>query len=65
MNTITVPTVGGKHIEAGIHRDVFTGMYYSTLFGGEFSNCHGRGNTPDEALRCLKIRIYQLRNKKL
>jgi hypothetical protein len=44
-----------------IHKDVFTRAYYSTLLGGEFPNCHGQGNTPDEAVRCLKIRVNQLR----
>lgn len=46
-----------------IHRDVFTGLYYTILSGGEFSNCYGQGRTTDEAIRCLKIRVNQLRNK--
>jgi len=43
--------------------NIFTSTYITTLLGGEFSNCHGYGNTEDEAVRGLKIRVYQLRNK--
>ena len=50
-------------MEHSIYHDVFTGNYIATLLGGEFSNCHGYGGTPDEAFRGLKIRVYQLRNK--
>jgi len=39
----------------------FTGLYNATLLGGEFSNCHSQGLTPEEALVSLKIRINQLR----
>lgn len=46
-----------------IFRDVFTGLYYSTLLGGEFSNCHGQGSTIDGAVQSLKIRVSQLRSK--
>jgi len=46
-----------------IYRDVFTGLYYTTLLGGEFANCHGQGSTPDSAITSLKIRVYQLRRK--
>lgn len=44
-------------------KDVFTGVYTAILLGGEFGNCYGQGRTEDEAIRGLKIRIYQLRNK--
>ena len=46
-----------------IFREVFTGLYYSSLLGGEFSNCHGQGSTIDGAVASLKIRVNQLRNK--
>jgi hypothetical protein len=46
-----------------ISASVFTGLYYATLLGGEFSNCHGQGATEEEAIMSLKIRIYQLRAK--
>jgi len=46
-----------------IWRDVFTGLYYTTLLGGEFANCHGQGSTADEAVISLKIRVNQLRRK--
>lgn len=41
--------------------NVFTNLYYTTLLGGEYSNCHGKGNTPDEAVVSLKMRVNQLR----
>jgi len=50
-------------MEYSIWRDVFTGLYYTTLLGGEFANCHGQGSTPDEAVISLKIRVNQLRRK--
>ena len=43
--------------------DIFKGMYYSTLLGGEFSNCHGQELTENGAVISLKIRVNQLRNK--
>lgn len=46
-----------------IFRDVFTGLYYTTLLGGEFANCHGQGSTEDGAVTSLKIRVNQLRRK--
>ena len=47
-----------------IYRDVFTRLYYTTLLGGEFSNCHGQGSTPEFAVISLKIRVNQLRRVK-
>jgi hypothetical protein len=44
-------------IDYMIHQDVFNGLYYAILLGGEFSNCHGQGLTPDEAIASLKIRV--------
>lgn len=43
--------------------NVFTGLYYTTLLGGEFANCHGQGKTPEDAADSLKLRVIQLRNK--
>jgi len=43
--------------------DLLNQLYITTLLGGEFSNCHGQGPTEDQALRSLKIRVSQLRNK--
>ena len=60
--TKTTQTLQGT-INYSVYRDVFTGSYYTTLLGGEFANCHGQGRTEDEAVRGLKIRIYQLRRK--
>lgn len=47
-----------------LSRSVFTGLYYTTLLGGEFDNCHGQGRTEKEAVASLKIRVNQLRNIK-
>lgn len=47
-----------------IYQDVFTNMFYAELWGGEFANCYGQGHTPDQAIRGLKIRVYQLRKAK-
>jgi hypothetical protein len=41
----------------------FTRLYYTTLLGGEFSNCHGQGQTEEGAVVSLRIRVNQLRNK--
>ena len=35
--------------------NVFTGLHYTTLLGGEFANCHGQGSTPEGAVISLKI----------
>ena len=50
-------------MEYSIWQDVFTNLYYTTLLGGKFSNCHGQGRTPNEAIISLKIRIGQLQRK--
>lgn len=47
-----------------VNQDVFTGMYWATLLGGEFDNCCGRGDSEISAIRSLRIRIHQLRHKK-
>ena len=46
-----------------IWRNIFTGLYHTTLLGGEFANCHGQGRSEHEAFISLKIRVNQLRNK--
>lgn len=51
------------NINCIVSGDVFTGLYYAYLLGGEFDNCYGQGSTPDIAVISLKIRINQLRNK--
>jgi len=50
-------------MQYSIYRSVFTNLYYTTLLGGEFSNCYGQGSTLDLAITSLKIRVNQLRNK--
>jgi hypothetical protein len=44
-----------------LSKDLFSGLYITTLLGGEFANCHGQGLTPNEAVISLKIRVNQLR----
>ena len=52
----------GNQIKFVLWRDL-SGLYNTTLLGGEFSNCHGQGNTPEGAVTSLKIKVYQLRDK--
>lgn len=47
-----------------LYQDVFSGLFFAELLGGEFPNCYGQGSTSKDAISSLKIRIYQLRNKK-
>lgn len=47
-----------------LYQDVFSGLFFAELLGGEFPNCYGQGSTSKDAILSLKIRIYQLRNKK-
>jgi hypothetical protein len=48
-------------MQSNITYNFFTGLYDSTLLGGEFANCHGQGSTPDDAVDSLKLRVNQLR----
>lgn len=51
-------------MDAHIHYDMFTGLYYATLLGGEFANCHGQGPTPKEAMISLKLTVLVLRKNR-
>ena len=51
-------------MECHIDYNVFTGLYYATLLGGEFANCYGQGKTPEDATSSLKLRVNQLRRIK-
>lgn len=53
-----------NNINCIVSGDVFTGLYYAYLLGGEFNNCYGQGNTSNESIISLKIRVNQLQNKK-
>lgn len=46
-----------------IDYNIFTGLHYATLLGGDFDNCYGQGRTPEDAVDSLKIRMNQLRRK--
>ena len=52
-----------SEMKCSIGYNFFTGLYDSTLLGGEFSNCHGQGKTPQDSIDSLKLRVIQLRNK--
>lgn len=52
-----------KTIKYSLNTDVFTGLTYATLLGGEFANCYGQGSDSESAVASLKIRVMQLRNK--
>ena len=56
----------GKNYNIKYHLgyDVFTHLYDATLLGGEFSNVYGQGETEQDAVDSLKLRLIQLRNKK-
>ena len=53
-----------NELKYDISYNVYTNLYYATLLNGEFSNCYGQGETEDDAITSLKIRVKQLRNKK-
>lgn len=56
---------GQEHnIKYHIGYDVFSKMYTATLLGGEFDNTYGQGDTEDNAVNSLKLRLIQLRNKR-
>jgi len=42
---------------ARIDKDLYTGLYISTLLGGKFDNCHGQGRTPEQALISFKLAV--------
>jgi hypothetical protein len=44
--------------------DIFGGLYTANLLGGEFDNTYGEGETEEGAVRSLKLRLIQLRNKR-
>lgn len=37
--------------------DLWRNLYVSTLLGGEFSNCHGQGPTPEQAYISLLLTV--------
>lgn len=45
--------------------DVFSRMYTANLLGGEFSNTYGQGETEEDAVKSLKLRLIQLRKKSI
>ena len=44
--------------------DIFRRLYTANLLGGEFDNTYGEGETEEGAVRSLKLRLIQLRNKR-
>lgn len=57
---------GGKehNIKYHLSYDVFRRIYTANLLGGEFDNTYGEGETEEDAVKSLKLRLIQLRNKK-
>lgn len=51
-------------LEYHICRSYWTGLYYATLLGGEFDNCHGQGKTPEEAVLSLKLTVAARRRRR-
>lgn len=50
-----------RDIKCNVGYDPIYGKYVAWLLGAEFSNQYGQGNTVEEAIQSLKIRVYQLR----
>ena len=44
-------------MEFHICRSLWTGLYHTTLLGGEFNNCHGQGPTPETAEISLRLTV--------
>jgi hypothetical protein len=59
-------TSGGKEhtIKYHLSYDIFRRLYTANLLGGEFDNTYGEGETEEGAVRSLKLRLIQLRNKR-
>lgn len=49
------------NMSCDIYFNVFTGLFYAVLLGGEFSNCYGQGPTVDSCITSLAIRVKQFR----
>jgi len=51
-------------MEVLVYRDVFNSNYYAWIKNDTNSNnCYGCGSTADLAVRCLKIRVNQVKQK--
>ena len=46
-----------------IYKSLWTGLYHTTLLGGEFANCHGQGETPEWAIISLKLTVAAIRRQ--
>ena len=51
-------------MKAHVQWSALTNLYVSTLLGGEFSNCHGQGPTPELAMISLKLTVNALRRER-
>lgn len=48
-----------------LSQSVSTRVWTATLLGGEFDNCHGQGNTADQAIKSLCFIVNWNRRKRL
>jgi hypothetical protein len=55
---------GSHSIRYHLSYNVFTGLYYALLLGGEFPNMYGHGDTPDRAVESLKFTLVYFRRKR-
>ena len=53
-----------KPVEYRLDYEVCSDKWVSTLLGGEIANCHGYGDTPEEAKISLSMSIKAARRKK-
>lgn len=51
-------------MRASVFQDVITGKYDALLLGGEFSNCHGSGDTEEAALMSLRMLVNLKRRQR-
>ena len=48
-------------ISYNLYSDVFTGLTYAYSTDPKYPHLYGQGRNVDEAVRCLKIRINQIK----
>jgi len=46
-----------EELKYHLYRNLWNGLYYADLLGGEFDNCYGQGSTPEEAVISLKLAV--------
>jgi hypothetical protein len=51
-------------VKTHCYQSLWNGLYYATLLGGEFANCHGQGSTPEGAMISLKLTVNARRRER-